>query len=199
MTAHVPPLFKKCKFFTWKDYKLLEQSKPKLTLRCLKKTGVLSSDGCQNWMCVCLYVVSWYVCVDKCMFTCVLICACSCVCWDVCTFMYVHVHVEARDQPWMLLLRNCHLGVYLLFRFIYFYSIYMSMCLHICVHHVYAWCLRRSEEGLNPVGTGVVEGGWSGYLELSPGSLQEQQMLLTTEFSVLPAPCPPWFGAVMSH
>lgn len=126
--------------------------------------AMFKEDWCLvfGWTCVYMLIcMSWYVCVDKCMFMCVFIsaCSCVCVCVEVCACSCVCIHVEARDQPWMLLLRSCHLGVYLLFRLVYFYLIYISMCLHICVHHVYAWCLRRSEEGLNPVGTGVVDGG----------------------------------------
>lgn len=59
-----------------------------------------------------------------------------------------------------------------------------------CVHHLCAWCMWRPEEGIGAPGTGVTGAACKppcGCWELSPGFLQEQQVLLTTK----PAPQPP--------
>lgn len=50
------------------------------------------------------------------------------------------------------------------------------------VHHMLAWCLRKSEEAFKGPRTGVTNAcePWYGCWELSPG-LQEQLMLLTAD------------------
>lgn len=61
-----------------------------------------------------------------------------------------------------------------LFLFIFLWM--WSLSLHVCLHHVWAWCPQRSEEGVEPSGTGVLGrceppyGCW----ELTLGPLEEQ-------------------------
>lgn len=47
------------------------------------------------------------------------------------------------------------------------------------------WCLHRPEDGIGCPGTGGFGPSYKRW-ELNPGSLQEQQVLLTAELSVLP-------------
>lgn len=59
----------------------------------------------------------------------------------------------------------------------------VCMCLWVCVmyvHHVYAWCTRRPEEGIKSLETGVTNGCQppEGCWEPNPGPLQEQPALL---------------------
>jgi hypothetical protein len=60
----------------------------------------------------------------------------------------------------------------------------LSSCMS--VHHMYAWCLQRSEEGIMAPRTGVTDNfelPWR-YWELDLGPLKEQQALLPTEPSL---------------
>jgi hypothetical protein len=64
------------------------------------------------------------------------------------------------------------------------FHVYKDFCLHVC--HMCAWCLWRLEEGTRTPETGVTEGcklPWRSW-ESNLGSLQEQQVLLTTEISL---------------
>lgn len=60
------------------------------------------------------------------------------------------------------------------------------------VHHLYGWCIERSEEGIELSGNRVTYGYEppSGCCESKQGPLQERQTLLTTEPS--PALSPVW-------
>lgn len=62
----------------------------------------------------------------------------------------------------------------------------LSACLY--VYHMFAWCERRSEEGITCPGNGVTDGCemncWCWELNLDP--LQEQLVLLTTKQSLQP-------------
>ena len=60
----------------------------------------------------------------------------------------------------------------------------MAICLYVCmyVHHVYAWCPQRPEDGVRSSGSGVTndcETLWA--LELNLAPLQEHCELLTNE------------------
>lgn len=73
--------------------------------------------------------------------------------------------------------------------------VYLQVCYFVCmgiwpacmnVHHVDVWCLHRSEEGMQFLGTRVTDGGepQSGCWELNLSVPQESQVLLTTEPSL---------------
>lgn len=64
----------------------------------------------------------------------------------------------------------------------YVYECFVSMYHQ---YHVHAWYLRRPEDGIRYHETGVTDSSESAcrFLELNPGSLEDQLVFLTTELS----------------
>ena len=59
----------------------------------------------------------------------------------------------------------------------------MSVCQHVCMRTMNVQYLQRPEEDVGSLGTEAIDGCElpCGYWDLNSGSLQEQQVLLTTE------------------
>ena len=81
-----------------------------------------------------------------------------------------------------ILSRAIFLKMYL---FLFYVFEYLASCLS--VHHVHAWCLQRSEEGVGSPRASVKKdcGQLCGCWELNSGPLEEHPVLLTTETSLL--------------